>query len=177
MTAPRAIAAYWLTPAEPMRSFFASSITELAERFSAPVFEPHVTIYATRMRGEEPAGILRHALGSCTSLRLAVRSVQYSDEFTKTVFVQFEPSSALSKLNRALRQASPLHDEYQFNPHLSLLYWRMSRRAKREVAASVSLPFTEVLFDSAKAIISPAQVKLRRDVEAWQVTAVQALAE
>lgn len=173
---PNAIVAYWLLPAEPMRGFFASTIAELATRFAAPLFEPHVTIYATRMRDTVPAEILRRALGDCTSFRLAVRNVQYSDEFTKTVFVQFEPSLALSKLSRALQQASTLHDEHELNPHLSLLYKGMTRAAKMEVAASVSLPFTEVIFDFASAIISPAQVRSRQDVEAWKIAAMQRLA-
>jgi len=34
----------WLIPAETARSFFMSTIGELAARFDAPLFEPHVTI-------------------------------------------------------------------------------------------------------------------------------------
>jgi 2'-5' RNA ligase superfamily len=174
---PTAIMAYWLMPAKPTRSFFASTVAELAARFDAPVFEPHVTIYAGGKGEDIPAEVLSRALTDWNPFRLSVRNIQYSDEFTKTVFVQFEPSPPLSELSHALRQASTWHDEYQLNPHLSLIYKTMTRSAKIEVAASVSLLFTEVLFDSAKAVICPAPMKSRQGVEAWRVAAVQRLSE
>ena len=174
---PKAIVAYWLVPTEPTRSFFASTIADLAARFDAPLFEPHVTIYAAGKGEDIRAEVLSHALADCDPFRLSVRNIQCSDEFMKTVFVQFEQSPLLSRLSRALQRASALHDEYQLNPHLSLIYKKMTRSAKIEVAASASLPFTEVLFDSAKAIISPEQIKSRQDVEAWRVAAVQRLTE
>jgi 2'-5' RNA ligase len=174
---PKAIVAYWLMPAEPTRRFFASTIAELAARFDAPLFEPHVTIYAAGKGEDSPAEVLSHALTDCNPFRFSVRNIQYSDEFTKTVFVQFEPSPPLSGLSRALQKASALHDEYQLNPHLSLIYKRMTHSAKIEVAASVSLPFTEVRFDSAKAVIGPARIRSLQGVEAWRVAAVQRLSE
>lgn len=174
---PKAIVAYWLIPAEPARSFFASTIAELCARFDAPVFEPHVTIYAAAKGDEIPAKVLSHALTDRHPFRLAVRNIQYSDEFTKTVFVQFEPSPPLSRLSRVLQEASGGPDAYQLNPHLSLIYKKMNRSARIELAASIRLPFTEVLFDSAKAVICPARIETCRDVEAWRVAAVQRLPE
>jgi len=169
--------AYWLTPAEPARSFFAAKIAELATRFDAPVFEPHVTVYAAGMENDIPAQVLSRALANCDSFRLSIRNIQYSDKFTKTLFVQFEPSPSLSALSHAFQQASDLHDEYELNPHLSLIYKTMTRSAKIEAAASVSLPFTRVLLDSAKAVICPARIESRRDVEAWRVAAVERVTE
>jgi hypothetical protein len=164
-------------PAEPARSFFASTVAELALRFDAPLFEPHLTIHAGPQGDANTDEVLSRALDGARPIRLSVRDIQCSDEFTKTVFVQFEPNPALSHLCRALRQASPSPDEYQLNPHLSLIYQKMTLSAKIDLAASVRLPFADVLFDSAKAIISPARVESRADVEAWRVAAAQALAE
>jgi hypothetical protein len=174
---PKTIAAYWLMPAEPARSFFASRIAELAARFDAPLFEPHVTIYASAQGDENADEVLTRALDGTRPIRLSVRDIQYSDEFTQTVFVRFEPNPALSHLCRALQEASALPDEYQLNPHLSLIYKRMALSAKIGVASSVRLPFGDVLFDSAKAIISPARVDSREEVEAWRVAAAQRLTE
>lgn len=172
---PKVLVAYWLIPAEPARNFFASIIAELAARFDAPLFEPHVTIYAAGNGGKNAEQILPQALDGTTPIRLSILDIQYSDEFTKTVFAQFEPSRALSELCRALQHASALHHEYQLNPHLSLIYKKMTLSAKIAAVASVRLPFTEVLFDSVKAIVSPARVESREDVEAWRTAAVQRL--
>jgi hypothetical protein len=174
---PNAILAYWVVPAEPARNFFASTIAELASRFDAPLFEPHVTVYVTRKGDENPEDVLSSALADCEPLRLSVRDIQCSDEFTKTVLVQFEPSPSLLRLCGALQQASGSHDEYQLDPHVSLIYKKMTQDARIDVATSVRLPFTEVLFDSVKAVVCPTPIRSREDVEAWCVVAAQTLTE
>jgi hypothetical protein len=169
--------AYWLVPAEPARNFFASTIAELAPLFDSPLFEPHMTVYASRKGDENPEELLNGALSDCEPIRLSVRDIQSSDEFTKTVFVRFEASAQLSRLSRALQQASTSHDEYQLDPHLSLIYKEMTPERRVEVAASIKLPFTEVLFDSAKAIVCPTPIRSRQDVEAWRLVATRLLTE
>jgi hypothetical protein len=56
------ILTYWLIPAEPARSHFRTLIQDLARRFDAPIFEPHVTVYVTESGNENPAGVLKEAL-------------------------------------------------------------------------------------------------------------------
>ena len=51
----------------------------------------------------------------------------------------------------------------------------MDAETKRRLAASITLPFTDVIFDSLKAVISPAEIKSRQDVEAWRVIAERKL--
>jgi 2'-5' RNA ligase len=167
--------AYWIAPAEPARQFFASTIAGLATRFDAPLFEPHLTVYASRKRDENPEEVLSGAIAGFEPFRLSVKDIQCLDEFAKTVFVQFDPTEALSRLSAALRQASRLHDEYHLKPHLSLIYKKMTRNARVDIATSIRLPFTEVLFDSAKVIVCPMSIRSRADVEAWRVVAAQSL--
>src|SRR6266542_3735225 len=95
----RIVIAYWLIPAEPARGFFQGVINDLARRYDAPLFEPH----------------------------------------------------------------------------LSLLYKKMPAIARRELAYSIKVPFSEVIFDALKAVrcISPTQS--RADVEAWRVVMVTEL--
>jgi 2'-5' RNA ligase len=177
MRVPNRILTFWLGPAQPARDFFVSLIAELAAQFDAPLFEPHVTVYVSKKEDKNPEEALSGALAGCQPFRLSIRDVQCSDEFTKTVFVRFEQSPELSRLKCALQQASAGHDEYNLNPHLSLIYNEMSRDDKIAIATSIHLPFTEILFDCAKAVISPARIESREDVEAWRVVATQKLTE
>jgi hypothetical protein len=57
-----------------------------------------------------------------------------------------------------------------------LLYKTVNEETKRAVAASIRLPFSEVTFDRAKAVISRAEIRTREDVETWQVVAERDLA-
>lgn len=170
-----AILTYWLIPAEPARSYFRSLIVDLARRLDAPVFEPHVTLYVTKAAEESPAAVLQTALTNPKPLRLSITGLACSDEFTKTLSVQFQPSSALRKVSEQLRAASVSQREYELNPHLSLIYKTMTPETKRQIMNLLDLACTEVEFDSVKAVVSPAKVESREDVESWRILATQTL--
>jgi hypothetical protein len=170
------IVTYWLIPAEPERNYFRTLIEDLSARFDAPVFEPHVTLYVTEPGNENPAGVLRETFRNIEPPRLSITAINYSDEFTKTLFVEFQPDDLLASLNEKLRAGSASQREYPLNPHLSLIYKTMSPATKAETANSLRLPFDEVLFASAKALISPARIEARADVEAWRVVAGESFA-
>ena len=169
--------AYWLVPTEPARNYFVLLIGRLAARFNAPCFEPHLTVYATRKADEDAGDVLRRAMGGRSPFRLSIRGISWSDKFTKTLFVEFEPNDQLVQLSADLRRASAVQNEYELNPHLSLIYKIMPDETKKEIASSLSLPFREVRFDVAKAVISPADIKSREDVEAWRVVATEQRSE
>lgn len=169
------ILTYWLIPAEPARSYFASLISDLARRFDAPAFEPHMTVYATALGDHDGAALLEQVVADRRTYSFRIGGVSYSDEFTKTVFVQFHPNEAVSRLSADFREASSIQDEYELDPHLSLIYKTMTSEKKAEIATSVSLPFEEVRFDSASAVIVPAEIQSRGDVEAWRVVATRKL--
>ena len=170
------IIAYWLCPAEPPRQHFAAIIEDLAARFDAPVFEPHMTVYVANADGENPGAVLQKVLDGLQPFRLAVSRLDYSDKFTKTLFVQFAPDAGLARFSEDLRSASASRVDYQLNPHVSLLYKEMDQETKRRLAVSMTLPFTEVNFDRVKAIVSPAEITSRTEVDAWRVVAEHRLA-
>ena len=171
------IVAYWLCPAEPVRTHFVELINDLAAKFDAPAFEPHVTIYVTDAANDDPEAVLEQALQGHGPCRLSIRDLDYADEFTKTLFVQFEPDADVQRLSSDLRRASALQNDYQLNPHLSLIYQTMASETKRDLAHSIRFPFDEVRFDSVKAIISPAKIESNAGVNSWRVVATQTLAE
>jgi 2'-5' RNA ligase len=163
------IVTYWLCPAEPEREELSTIIRNLAERFDGPVFEPHVTLYVTSAGRENPTEVLMNVMSQRHEYRLAIRGLDYSDKFTKTFFLQFAPDSDLAHLTQDLQRASASPIDYELNPHLSLLYKDMDQETKRGLAASIALPFTEVIFDRVKAVITPATISSPKDVEAWRV--------
>ena len=166
--------AYWLIPAEPARSFFERTIVDLARRYNAPVFEPHMTIYVGLDRVEADEVIAKTASG-CRLVQAKVLKVCQSGEFIKTLFVQFALDRKLQQLNEMIRDAAQDSSDYQLKPHLSLLYKKMSILARRQLADSIKLPFLEVTFDSIKAVRCTSPTQNRADVEAWRVVATKAL--
>ena len=171
----RIVIAYWLIPTEPARSFFQGIINDLARRYNAPVFEPHVTVHVGASDVEAAEKALSEGARDCERIGLEPLGVRHSSEFIKTLFVQFGPDTKLRQLNQIIRGTAQDSSDYELNPHLSLLYKRMSLQDRRLLARSIEVPLSEVIFDSLKAIqcISPTQT--RADVEAWQLVAQKPL--
>jgi 2'-5' RNA ligase len=162
-------------PAEPARKFFQGLIEKLAQRYDAPVFEPHVTVHV----GEDHADAAEKALSGtsreCQRINLKPLGIDHSDEFIKTLFVRFAPDKKLRRLNAIIRAAAQDPIRYQLNPHLSLLYKNIPTAARRTLADSIKVPFSEVTFDGLKAFRCVSPTKSRADVEAWQVMATREL--
>jgi putative hydrolase of the HAD superfamily len=165
------VIAYWLIPSEPEHSCFQQIVNDLASRYDAPVFEPHLTIHV----GADCADAAKTALGEaacrCNLLRLMPVGIDESDEFIKTLFVQFAMSAELRKVSDIIRQAANDASLYQLKPHLSLLYKNLTTATRRELAASISVPLSEVTFDAIKAVRCVLPTKSGADVEAWHVVA------
>ena len=169
------VIAYWLIPSEPGHSFFQRIINDLARRCDAPVFEPHVTVHV----GADRADAARDALGNAARERkligLTPLGIDQSDEFIKTLFVDFPMTAELRKINGIIRQASNDSSHYQLNPHLSLLYKNLAAATRRELAASINVPLSEVTFDAIKAVRCVSPTESGADVEAWQVVEAASL--
>ena len=169
------VIAYWLIPAEPAHSFFQDVINDLARRYDAPLFEPHVTIYVGANDANAAEKALSKAAREWQTIDLKALGINHSDEFIKTIFVQFALNRKLRRLNSIIRDAAQDSSHYELKPHLSLLYKMMPAIVRSELAHSINVPFSEVMFDVLKTVrcISPTQNRV--DVEAWQVVATREL--
>jgi 2'-5' RNA ligase len=169
------VIAYWLIPAEPTYSFFGRIVNDLAERYNAPVFEPHVTIHVGANSPGKAERTVSKAASDCKQVKLKALEIDHSNEFIKTLFVQFALNRQLQQLNRRIRDAAQDSSDYQLNPHLSLLYKAMSIQDRRLLTHSIEIPFSEVTFDSLKAVRCISPTRSRADVEEWRVVAERSL--
>src|SRR5690348_10848037 len=158
-----------------MRTFFRTLIADLARQYDGPLFEPHVTIHVGANQPLAAAAAVFDRAAEGKLLTLEALRLDHSDQFTKTLFVQFAPQNALQQLNTIIRNAARDSSPYELNPHLSLLYKDIPSATRSELANSISMQFSEVKFDALQAVrcISPTQT--RADVEAWEPLAAAAL--
>lgn len=169
------VIAYWLIPAEPAHSFFQRIIDDLAHRYDAPVFEPHMTIHVGGDRVDSVKKALADVARECKLMWLKPLGIDQSDEFIKTLFVQLAMSGALQKTNEIIGKAVNDSSQYELKPHLSLLYKNLAAATRRELAASIHVPLCEVTFDAIKAVRCISPTKSGADVEAWRVVAAASL--
>jgi Cyclic phosphodiesterase-like protein len=163
---------YWLLPSRDKRELFCEIIRILYKEFQAPNFEPHLTVFATKENRPSPKKVFETQFAP---VRLQVRSVGFSSQFTKTVFIRFMPSNPLNKLAADLAHATNSLPKPVRDPHLSLVYKNIPVATKRELARTIKLPFREVLFDSIAAVRCISPTKTKADVEAWRLIARKSL--
>jgi hypothetical protein len=171
----RIVIAYWLIPTEPALSYFQRVITDLAQRYDAPVFEPHVTAYVGAHSAATVDRVLSNAKRRCKRIVLRALEVSDSSEFTKTLFVQFAVTTQLQQLNHNIRTVAQDSSAYQLDPHLSLLYKSLSIQDRRVLTHSIEVPSREMTFDLLKAVRCLSPTQSRTDVEAWRVVAEEDL--
>jgi 2'-5' RNA ligase len=171
----QAVIAYWLIPAEPAHGFFQRVIDDLACRYDAPVFEPHMTLHVGADRAASPQEVLAESARECTPIKLKPLGILQSDEFVKTLFVQFALGAELWQATKIIRNAAQDSSEYDLKPHLSLLYKKMETAVRRELAASIVVPFSQITFDRIKAVRCVSPTQSRADVESWRVIAAAGL--
>ena len=170
----RTVTAYWLIPAKQERKLLHQIIRALCKKFDAPRFEAHLTLFVTSQDRRRSTEILRQIRSK--PIRLKVRGIGLSSEFTKTLFIRFRPNKALEQLTADLSRISKSRPKCVSDLHLSLLYKSMSISAQNELARSIELPFSTVIFDSIKAVQCASPTRNRADVEAWRVLAAKSLA-
>src|SRR5256884_5098431 len=101
---PRGIViAYWLIPAEPAHSFFQGAINDLARRYDAPLFEPHVTIHVGANHIDAAEHALSKAARECQSITVKALGIDHSDEFIRTLSVLFVLNATLQQLHTIVR--------------------------------------------------------------------------
>jgi 2'-5' RNA ligase len=166
------VIAYWLIPSEPAHSFFQQIINDLARRYDAPVFEPHVTIHVGADEVDAAANALGKAASECELVRQTPLRIDHSDVFVKTLFVEFVMNGELRKINGVIRREANDSSQYELKPHLSLLYKNLPTATRSELAASIEIPLSEATFGTIKAVRCVSPTESRADVEAWRVVGV-----
>ena len=157
---------FWALPAARDGRVLRPVIEDLARRFEAPSFPPHLTLHV----GYYDGGALRGALdaaGSSGPMTLDVQGVDTALTLSRTLFLRFAPLPALTRLAAAV--ASPGRGAvYRFDPHLSLLYQHLEAALARRLAAETASPLGQVSFDAVRAIRLPSAAMSLEHVPRWE---------
>lgn len=164
------VLAYWLMPASPAREFFCEVMSRLVAQHEAPLVAPHLTLTA----GPDDEAQAHRLLAGLDAAPIELRAaeVDYTREFTRTLFLRFVSISPLEQLRNSLGA----EDQQPFDPHLSLLYQKISVEKQAELAASIKIPFRTIRFDAVQAVRCRVPVATAADVAAWHVVASVTLA-
>ena len=159
----------WLTPREPLRCLLRSTIRQLAERFDAVEFEPHVTVFCGRSTDSEARAVARRIAAQFAPIELTAVRVDHSELFTKTLFVQFEESALLRRIFETAAAAYSRPSNYALNPHLSLLYKELLATRRRKLCETLDLPMGDYSFGRVRMIETELPIEDDGPIRRWRI--------
>jgi 2'-5' RNA ligase len=164
---------FWLIPEEEEKQKWQKVIDDLAKRYQVYSFIPHITIYwlgevnvsvkTIVKKTEEIASFLK-------PISLKPLRVDYSEIFTKTLFIQFEKNNQSINVYQKFKEKFSSYNVYDFNPHLSLIYKnQMPVLEKEKIKKEIKLP-KSIKFNQLMVILNKkGTIKKEKDVLNWEI--------
>ena len=130
----------WLTSAKEDSAYLQEIVNELASEYQAPVFSPHCTLYSpTDLEAHELDKILEKAGENFGSLYVTMDKLDHTTNIWKTVFIELEKSLELSNLQHSLVSLIPDPKPYEFLPHISLIYKKMTAEQQEQIIRNLAV--------------------------------------
>ena len=166
---------FWLLPAEPLKTHLRSIIRQLAKKSDAIDFEPHVTIFCGPSNDMETQTIARSVTSLFSPVELIPIKVDYTSEYTKTLFIQFHESEVASRMFDAIKERSVRPSNYVLNPHLSLLYKTIPGATQAEICRALDAPKGVYSFDRLRVIETEIPLTQPEQIKRWRTLFESAL--
>jgi len=168
--------AFWLVPRCQERATLQSLIVDLARRFSAPVFVPHVTVYSCRRTlGQRELAVMTALARSCRPIAANPASLASTGRLTQALFARLPDLPEISALSRALHAGVPMPSDYGLVPHMSLLYQKLAPAARKTLLCEIALCLSEIRFDALWAVAIPEQIRELDDLRGWRPLVISRL--
>jgi len=155
--------AIWLTFSKNDRDYLKKIIDELSEKYQAPKFEPHITVYGlvdSEMSLIE--SIAKEATLNCNSFLVKKSEILQSEELWKTVYVELKMNNQLELIHKNLKKHFEKVSKYEFNPHISLIYKILPIEEKIKIINELDIK-NEFMID--KLVVQ----KFFPEVEKWKI--------
>ena len=165
MTSQQAVS-YWLMPCPQAHDDF-KALSKLACRgLQCCTLPPHITLYSDHLDNAANAvDRLSQVAEGCKPLRLRPTAIEAGPLFTMSLILRFAAGEELMHWFTRLRARSPNRLDYQFRPHLSLLYSSETLTAKQAMAGQLQLP-APALFNRLAVVVHPLTISTHADITA-----------
>jgi 2'-5' RNA ligase len=161
---------FWLIPARPLAEQLAHTIQALCRQYDATPFAPHVTLFVGRRQADEDMLALgQKAADETPAFTLRLQKVDYSDFLFNTLFLQFAPHPSAAKMVQTIQASLHNPDDYQFDPHLSLIYKSMPTAVLQKLARSIQFDTDAFLFDRLSLVVPDPKTNDWLDTAGWRI--------
>lgn len=160
----------WLLPSELESKSLSQEMRNLARKFDAPDFEPHITLYSTKIPAENLTTLkenLRSRIKDFKLLALNVLGIGQNGTLFKSLFLQLQNSKELNGLYETIKAILGKYGEYEIDPHISLLYKEGLSAEEKTKSIENSKFGSEIKFDKVAIKVSGPHDNFGKDISKW----------
>ena len=155
--------AIWLTFSKNDRDFLKSVIDKISEKYNAPKFEPHITIYGLlNSKMSLIDSVIKEVSQNSNSFLVKKSEILQSDVLWKTVYIELEMNQQLKIIHNSLKKYFEKILKYEFSPHISLIYKILPIEEKIKIINELNIK-NEFRVD--KIVIQ----EFSPDIEKWEI--------
>tara|TARA_B110000467_G_scaffold3232_1_gene2704 strand:- start:633 stop:1133 length:501 start_codon:yes stop_codon:yes gene_type:complete len=132
--------AIWYLFDEDDESYLSTIISNLAKKYDAPSFTPHITAYGlVNIDLKTLDQKILESIPDIQSFIVERSSINFSNNFWKSFFVEILSNKNFIKINNNLTKKLSKFSEYSFSPHISLLYKHLEQSQKQFLTKSIDI--------------------------------------
>jgi len=115
--------AIWLTFSKSDRDYLKNVIDAISEKYNAPKFEPHITVYGLiDSKLSLIDDVINEVAQNSNSFLVKKSEILQSEILWKTVYIELEMNQKLELVHNNIKKHFEKILKYKFNPHVSLIY-------------------------------------------------------
>ena len=155
--------AIWLTFSKKDREYLKNVIDTISEKYCAPKFEPHITVYGLiNSKLDVIDKVINEIAHSCNSFIVKKTDILQSEELWKTVYIELKMNQQLMSVNENLKKHFEKILKYEFSPHISLIYKILLKEEKIKIINELNLKNE---FKVDKIVVQ----EFFSDIEKWKI--------
>jgi 2'-5' RNA ligase len=134
----------WFMPKGDIYKKLTDLIFQLSEKYSAPYFEPHVTLLHNLVMPEKEiiAKVSQLAV-VIHPFEIKLTKADYLEQYFRCLFIRVKETKEVIDANIKAKEAFVRQSDPKFMPHLSLLYGNFLPKIKEEIIGEIGREFNE----------------------------------
>lgn len=159
---------YWLAPDSSSSYELDFIIKFLANKYNGITFLPHITLYVSNLDSSDDLKLICSEFSKLNSEAINSNfKLEFSKSFVKSCYIQFDQNDQLNLLYSFINEKVKEKSDYNFNPHLSLFYGKLSEQQKETLIHEINLP-KSIKFTDLVVVAGPEENKSYEDIESWE---------
>ena len=132
--------AIWFLFEKNDQEYFSQIISKLSNQYGSQFFTPNVTVYGLVDTSLEVLDeIILDSINGIKSFNIEKNILSFSDDFWKTLFVEFNSNDEMQEINKNLTQHLSKFATYELRPHASLIYKEMLTEEKQRLSDTLEI--------------------------------------